>query len=636
MDERTLTGRTYTVASATPAAALASFVLSDLGADIRQAPPGTDADIGDRAGGAAPRSVALDAYVARGRFSTAPTHESAVLAIGGALMGQYTYADGPAYLVTPYASVGQALLATAATLAHGLQPAAPALPVSTLQGLLALQTGHYAFGPQADPARWRSSPRGQLFSYSTYRAADDWIFLGASTHVFMIKVLQALGLYDVLDDPRTHEGPRAFKGTPFEAELWERLGAVIRQRPRDHWLALFERAGIPAGPVLSLEEALAHPQIAAAGLAEPGEPVGRLTNLVRVTRRGEAAPRPVEDDGPRPLSGLRVVELAGYIAGSYAGRLLADLGTDVVKIEPPDGDPLRVLDYGFVAWNHGKTGLALNLRDGAGRARLLDLVREADVLVTNYRPEALARMGVGRDDLFAINPALIHCTISAFGESGPLAHLPGFDPVVQGFAGIMKRQGGDDEPVKPQIAATDYLSGMLSCIGVLAARTAQREQGGGYVVQTSLLAAALLLNEPAYADVRAGRSYLIGGRDFRGPHPLNALHATRDGWLLAVAPDAQESAAVASALRYLGGGTSGDTTEEAIATLRRFDLPAVPALHPDHLPSEPHFLENALWLTVEQPDQGALTFPAPVLGPPHAAPAPAVGAHNALASPWRV
>jgi crotonobetainyl-CoA:carnitine CoA-transferase CaiB-like acyl-CoA transferase len=635
MTDRPLTGRTFRIASDAPGAHLAGFLLSDLGGQVQPCRSDEGATIADlTTAGEHRAAVGLSAYGPRGRFRDAPPHESAVAAVGGALMGQYTYAPGPAYLVVPYATVGQALLTVAATLGAELTTAPQAVPVSALQGLFAVQTGAYAYGPQADSGRWRSSPRGQLASYSTYLAADDWIFIGASTHPFMIKVLQTLGLDDILDDPRTHEGPRAFKSTPLEAAMWERIGAIIRGRPRAHWLSVFEAAGIPAGLVLSMEEALAHPQPAAAGLVEPGEPVGRLTNLVSVTPHGNARPRAIAAGGDGPLAGVRVVELAGYIAGSYAGRLLMDLGADVVKVEPPDGDPFRVLGYGFVAWNHGKRALSLNLRADAGRQRLLDLVRDADVLVTNYRPEALARMGVGRETLLAANPTLVHCTISAFGETGPLAHLPGFDPVVQGFAGIMKRQGGDDEPVKPQIAATDYLAGMLSTIGVLAARLQQRDRGGGAIVRTSLLAAAMLLNEPAYEDLRAGRRYAAGGRDFKGPHALNGLHRAADGWLLTVLPLAQERPALAPALAYLRDGIAGDTAEAAVARLTGWGVPAVPALDPDRLLDEPHFADNALWMTVEQPEQGALTFPAPVLGPPGPRAAPAVGEHNGHASPW--
>jgi len=629
-----LAGQSFAIGSRGAAAELAAFLLRDLGAQIAAAGPGEAADLVDASSNAA-GSVLLSPYGERGRFAGGPEHHAAIEAVGGALLGQYTYEPGPAYLVSPYANVGQALLAVAALLSRRLVPGMAPLSLSGVQALFAIQSGFYCFGAEPEPQRFAHSPRGQSPTYSTYRAADDWIFIGASTTPFMIKVLQTVGLDALLDDPRIQQGARGLRDPQLAAELWQRMDPIIRREPREVWLARFEAAKVPAGPVLSMEEALAHPQLRAAGLAEPGEPIGRLTRLSAVRRRGDGTPRTRMAEGPLPLSGLRVVELAGYIAGSYVGRLLADLGANVVKVEPPDGDPFRVNGYGFPAWNHGKRAISINLRERAGRERLTALVAEADILVTNYRPEALGRMGVGRDALFAVNPALIHCTVSAFGETGPLAHLPGFDPVVQAFAGIMKRQGGDGEPVKPQMAATDYLSGMLGAIGVLAARLAQLERGGGYEVRTSLLAAALLLNYAAYEDVRAGRPYLTGGRDFKGPHPLHGLQQTAGGWLLTAGPEARGDGN-AAAERYLADGVRHETTESAIARLRGFAVPAVPCIHPFDLTAEPHFHENDLWIGFEQPGLGPLILPAPVLGPPGTpAPAPALGEHNAAADLWQ-
>lgn len=634
-EEAALTGQRFAIGRRTAAAELTAFLLRDLGARVTDARRGEPADLAAAGAGHRASGVRLSAYGERGRLAGGPDHHAAIEAVGGALLGQYTYEPGPAYLVSPYASVGQALLATAALLARCLVPTKEPLTISGVQALFAIQAGFYCFGAEPEPQRFAHSPRGQSPTYSTYRAADDWIFIGASTTPFMIKVLQTVGLDALLDDPRIQQGARALRDPQLAAELWERMDPIIRREPREVWLARFEAAKVPAGPVLSMEEALAHPQIGAAGLAAPGEPIGRLTRLSAVRRRGDGEPRTRTTAGPLPLSGLRVVELAGYIAGSYVGRLLADLGANVVKVEPPDGDPFRVNGYGFPAWNHGKRALSLNLREPAGRQRLTALVSEADILVTNYRPEALSRMGVGRDELFAVNPALIHCTVSAFGEMGPLAHLPGFDPVVQAFAGIMKRQGGDGEPVKPQMAATDYLSGMLGAIGVLAARLAQLERGGGYEVRTSLLAAALLLNFAAYEDVRAGRPYLIGGRDFKGPHALHGLHQAADGWLLTAGPEARGDGN-AAAERYLADGVRHAGMEAAIGRLRGFGVPAVPCIHPFDLTGEPHFSENDLWIQFEQPGLGPLTLPAPVLGPAGTpTPAPALGEHNAAAVVWQ-
>ena len=663
MDDQPLAGHSIRCSSTSAAAQMAAFVLSDLGARVITVPAAAAADVGDACAESADVRVRLSGFGEHGRFAAAPDHHSAVEAVGGAQMGQYTYEPGPAYLVSPYSTVGQALLAAAAILADLLGDRHGSTPVSALQGLLAIQSGFYVFGPEPEPRRFLHSPRGQTPVYSTYRAADDWLFIGASTTPFMIKVLEAFGLDSALEDPRLHGGAPALRTSDIAAELWERIEPIVRSRPRQHWLERFEQRKVPAGPLLTLEEALAHPHMREAGLAEPGEPVGRLKNLVHVTRRAltptlsqrekgstvDARPRPFGANGPGPLAGLRVVELAGYIAGSYAGRLLRDLGADVVKVEPPDGDPFRQNGYGFVAWNHSKKSLALNLRLPADRTRLLSLVAEADVLVTNYRPDALARLGAGRDDLFAVNPVLIHCAVSAYGERGPLAHLQGFDPVVQAFTGIMKRQGGDDEPVKPQMAATDYLSAMLAAIGVLAARVAQLERGGGYCVDTSLLAGAMLLNYPAYEALRAGRSYLRGGRDFKGLQPLNGLHKAAGGWLLTAASEALTP----GPSPILGRGANGrgeqkrrprrfldsdlplENVEAAIERLRQLGVPAVPALTPWDLPAEAHFRDNGLFITLEQPELGELTLPAPVFGSPdNITPAPSCGQDNARMESW--
>jgi hypothetical protein len=156
------------------------------------------------------------------------------------------------------------------------------------------------------------------------------------------------------------------------------------------------------------------------------------------------------------------------------------------------------------------------------------------------------------------------------------------------------------------------------------------QHGGGAVISTSLLAAALLLSESAYEDIRAGSRYQTGGRDYRGPHPLDGLHAVHGGWLLTVAPDGSHP----QALRYLEADAVHDTIEVAIARLREFGVQAVPCLTPDEAIADAHFAENELWLRVEQPELGLLTLPAPVLGPPNPRPAPHIGEHNDVAAIW--
>ncbi|MHB8576385.1 MAG: CoA transferase, partial [Dehalococcoidia bacterium] len=288
MDKRPLTGRTYGVAGQIPALRLIRQILAELGARVASASPEAPCDIGPLTVGASPARVALSAFGSDGRFSGRPESDLAIEAIGGALMGQWTYARRPAYLLTPFATIAHGLLTTAALLAHGFGDGAAPYAVSALQSLLAIQSGFYSYGPVIDPARWSHTPRGQSPTYSTYRADDDWLFLGASTMSFMFKVLDALGLDDLLADPRLHEGPRSPGARAMHPEMTARLGAIIGTRPREAWLQLMKERKIPAGPVLSIEEALAHPQTLASGLVSAEAGGFAVTNPVTVTRAGDA------------------------------------------------------------------------------------------------------------------------------------------------------------------------------------------------------------------------------------------------------------------------------------------------------------------------------------------------------------
>ncbi len=155
---------------------------------------------------------------------------------------------------------------------------------------------------------------------------------------------------------------------------------------------------------------------------------------------------------------MRVLDLTSFIAGPFCPLLLADLGADVVKIETTEGDPFRMAAFGFVGWNRGKRSLVLDLKRAEGRDVFLDLARAADVVVDNFRGGVMERLGIGWDRLSAENPRLVHTSITGYGTTGPLACLPGFDPVFQARSGLMLAQGGD-EPVFHMIAYNDYWRG---------------------------------------------------------------------------------------------------------------------------------------------------------------------------------
>ena len=203
------------------------------------------------------------------------------------------------------------------------------------------------------------------------------------------------------------------------------------------------------------------------------------------------------------LDGIRVIDQTQVMAGPFASMLLADMGAEVIKVEPPEGEHARHVGLevapgvgaSFLAVNRGKKGITLDLKQPDGVAVLKRLVATADVLVENYRPGVAARLGVDYDTLAAVNPRLIYCSVSGFGQTGPYASRGGYDLIAQGMAGIMSATGSDGgPPVKVGVPIADLGAGLFALLGILAALRARRITGRGQRVDTSLYEAALALS----------------------------------------------------------------------------------------------------------------------------------------------
>ncbi len=204
---------------------------------------------------------------------------------------------------------------------------------------------------------------------------------------------------------------------------------------------------------------------------------------------------------PRPLDGVRVLELAQIMAGPTAGMMLADLGADVIKVEKlPGGDDARLyreprvggVSAPFMVLNRNKRGIAIDLKNPKGKAVLLRMVESADVLTENYRRGTLEKLGLGYDVLSKVNPGLIYCAVSGYGRTGPMADRGGFDLIAQGFSGLMSITGEPGRaPVKTGNSVADINAGILAALGVLAAYVQKLKTGRGQVVETSLMEAAL-------------------------------------------------------------------------------------------------------------------------------------------------
>jgi formyl-CoA transferase/CoA:oxalate CoA-transferase len=241
------------------------------------------------------------------------------------------------------------------------------------------------------------------------------------------------------------------------------------------------------------------------------------------------------------LDGIRVLDLTRMLAGPYATMILGDLGAEVVKIEPPEGDDIRRMGPPFVngesayfmAVNRNKKSVVLDLRDARGRAAFDRLAASADAMIDNFRPGVLDELGVGHARMAAVNPKLVRCSLSSFGESGPMKDLPAFDLVVQAWSGALSVTGEPGgPPVRLGIPLGDLAGGMYAAVAVLGALVKRGKTGVGERIELSLLdcltAMTTYLAQYHFAD---GRVPGPQGSRHMSCVPYGAYEAA-DGWIV--------------------------------------------------------------------------------------------------------
>jgi crotonobetainyl-CoA:carnitine CoA-transferase CaiB-like acyl-CoA transferase len=551
-------------------------------------------------------------YGTRGFWSQIPPHHSLLSAVSGVAFRQGAYGDQPIHLVLPLLWYGQGVLGAsaigAALLERSKSGKGQAVTVSGLHGLSEVS------GPVRvldAPPLPRGQPLGASPSYRLYQCGDGrWFFLGTLFANFYVKVFQALRIEDRWEELALD--PLAARDT---------LVAIFATRPRTEWLQLLQDNGVPCAPVGPREAWFAGETVAEAGLrltfdhpilgevAIPAPPArlcetpGSVRGLAQPiaappTWARRAAPAAGEGgEGAPPLDGIRVLDLGTVIAGAHAGGVLANLGADVIKIEPLEGDPFRSDGGGFMAYNRGKRGLGLDLKQQAAKQVFYDLVRQADVVIDNYRFGVRTRLGIDYATLKAINPRIISCSINAYGDKGARATLPGFDPLLQAEGGMMQAQGGCDEPILHTIPVNDVATSAVVSMSVIAALNARQRTGRGQEIITSLAAQSLTFQLAEVVAYEGRPQNDIGGRDCLGPRALQRFYECGDGgWLALVCERANEAKALSAVLGVEIGADAltaprdgplslalakailGRRRDETVQALLAAGVPAAPAL----------------------------------------------------------
>jgi crotonobetainyl-CoA:carnitine CoA-transferase CaiB-like acyl-CoA transferase len=610
----------------------------------------------------------ITAYGRQGPLKDEPPLDDLVMARAGILATQPGFRPGPVHLVFPLPSVGAALLAAqgivAALLAREKTGVGRTVETSLLAGALLYHPK--VTGEKLAPHVFQSNPAGSAPFYSLYECADgQWIQLGCVHGGFIAAAAELMGIKHLLDEPRFGAG-RLPKTEEADRELRGIIARVIRSKPYEEWARLFEAADVPYARVRTTEEGLDDPQVQVNGmvvelqdpevgpLVQMGVPIqlsatpGRIQGPRQVpcSQPGrlpdpetEAAP-PTPQPSQRPpfeppLKGVRVLEITNLIAGPTAGRLLADLGADVIKMEPLDGDISRPIGRTyFFNLNVNKRSLSVNTRTPEGREIAQRLAATADVLLANLRPHATERMGIGPEVLRRLNPRLIETHVTGFGWSGPYALRPGIDPLAQALMGLSRAQGGLENPpvFYSQLAPTDFTAGAMGALGTVLALFVRERTGVAQRVDTNLLNGGIVLSSEWFTRYAGKPPRPLTDRGQYGLDAFHRLYRVGDGWIYVVADDAEARRALCQALdceellhepaetptdchpadtplaRALAQRFAGLRLEDTLRRLQAAGVPCAPAVPGDSevFLDDPHAAANDMVATHQHPVLGQM------------------------------
>jgi crotonobetainyl-CoA:carnitine CoA-transferase CaiB-like acyl-CoA transferase len=452
---------------------------------------------------------------------------------------------GPIFVDVRATGSGAAFLLTTSALALLLRRERTGLggwsETSLYDGMLATlgcMLGRSEQAPAPVEGYWAS---GSTYPNFLYRCADGELlqvwFGGKGMYAKLIEVLG--------DEPST-EGYYADQVNGGLQERKERWHSFFVRQPRDLWIEQLRAAGVACEPILEPAEALTDPHLAEVGLAVAGADGATFAGTpiaVQPLVAGAASSPSDGDPAVAPegglLAGLKVLDFSAFVAGPLGAQVLADLGADVIKVEPPEGEAMRAAAYAVAACQRGKRSLTIDLGHPEARPVVERLIGWADVVLHNFRVGVSERLRIDEATVGQLNPQAVYCHASAFGPDGPRATYPGNDALMQAVTGFERAVGGvGNDPLAATWIPIDMSGGWIAAAGILAGLYARARTGRGQQVATSLLGAGMLLQSGAY---RQGDS-VVGGpqldADQTGYGPGYRLYEAGDGqWFALVVPD---------------------------------------------------------------------------------------------------
>lgn len=604
-------------------------------------------------------SCSITAFGKRGPLKDEPPIDDLVLARMGVLGGMPGFRPAPVHVVHPLPTVGGAMLAclgvASSLLARETTGRGRAIETTMMAGALLYHPK--VLGENIPKHVFQTHPSGSAPFYSVYQCSDGrYVQLGCVHVRFMAIAAGLMGIGELIQEERFDQG-RGGATPEDEAELRDTIARIIRTKTQAEWSAEFEAADVPFAPARLTEEGMEDEQVIHNGMVvtlddpkvgavdQMGVPIqlSEMPGQVKGPRMDIAdayddippdypapqlgdVPKPDGPD-PLPLTGIRVLEITNLIAGPTGGRLLGDLGADVIKLEPLTGDLSRPIGRTyFYNINFNKRSISIDTSTDAGKAIVQKVAATADALLANLRPHATERMGIGN----AINPKLIETHLTGYGWTGPYSKRPGIDPLAQALMGMERAQGGpDNPPVFPaQLAPTDYTNGAMGALGTILAIFARGRHGTVQRVDGNLLNSAVLLSSPWFTRYDGKPERPLADREQYGLTPYHRLYRLKDGWIYVVARNEAEQ----DVLRTIAGVTAPDAVPadthpnetpfaadmaaafadrslaETLNALKAAGVPALEAQSGDseHFLDDPHSIANDMVSTHDHAKAGKL------------------------------